>query len=70
MRMLAKQPIVVSVGTDPEPYEPLGRFDGKGAMVNPNPGRPEAAHLLEMKRRMTRVLLQPRVRLVREVLDM
>jgi hypothetical protein len=45
-------------------------FDGKGAVVSPDPDRPEAANLLEVERRMTRVLLPPRVRLVGEVLDM
>jgi len=68
--MLAKQPIVAGMGADPEPYEPAARFDGKGAVVSPDPDRPEAADLLEVERRMTRVLLQPRVRLIGEVLDM
>ena len=58
------------MGADPEPYEPVERFDGKGAVVSPDPGRPEAADFLEMERRMTRVLFQPRVRLIGEALDM
>jgi len=59
----------VGMGSDPEPYEPVARFDGKRAVVSPDPGRPEAADLLEVERGMTRVLLQPRVRLGGEVLD-
>jgi hypothetical protein len=58
------------VGADPEPYERVDRFDGEGPVVSPDPGRPEAADLLEVERRVTRVLLQPRVRLIGEVLDM
>ena len=27
MRLLAEQPIVVRMGTDPEPYEPVARLD-------------------------------------------
>ena len=69
MRLLAKQPVVVGMGADPEPHEPVGRFDGEGAVVTPDSGRPEAADLLEVKRGMTRVLLQSRVRLVGELLD-
>lgn len=67
---LRKQPIVVGMGAYPEPYEPVERFDGKGAVVSPDPDRPEAADLLEMERRMTRVSLQPRVRVICEVPDM
>lgn len=66
MPMLSKQPIVASMGADPEPYESVERFDGEGAVVSPDPGRPEAADPLEMERRMTRVLLQSRVRLICE----
>ena len=70
MRMLAEQPIVVRMGADPEPYESVGRFDCKRAVVSPHSHRPEAADLLEVERRVARVVLQPRVRLIGEVLDM
>jgi hypothetical protein len=38
MRLLAKQAIVVGMSADPEPYEAVERFDGKGTMVTPDPG--------------------------------
>jgi hypothetical protein len=44
-------------------------LDRQDAVVNPDPSGPEAANLLEMRRRMLRILLQPRVRLIGEVLD-
>ena len=58
------------MGADPEPYEAVERFDGKGAVVTPGPDRPEATDLLEVERWVTGVFLQPRVRLVGEVLNM
>ena len=67
MRLLAKQPIVVCMGTDPEPHEPVCRFDGESAVMSPDPSRPEAADLLEVKRRMPRILFEPRVRLIGEI---
>jgi hypothetical protein len=70
MRMLIEQPIVARMGADPEPYEPVDRFDGQGAVLNPHSHRPEAADLLEVERWVTGVFLQPRVRLVGQVLDM
>lgn len=36
MHFLAKQPVVVGMGADPEPYEPVFRFDGQGAVVGPH----------------------------------
>jgi hypothetical protein len=69
MRLSAKQPIVGCMGADPEPHEPVCRFDGESAVVSPDPSGPEAADLLEVKRWMPRVLLQTRVRLIGEVLD-
>ncbi len=54
--MLTKQMIVVSMGSEPESYERVDRFDGK-SVVSADPDRPEAANLLEMEGRVTRVLL-------------
>ena len=34
---LAEQPVVVRMGSDPEPYEPFCRFDREGAVVSPDP---------------------------------
>lgn len=46
------------MGADPEPYESVERFDGKGAVLCPDADGPEAADLLEVERRMTRGLLE------------
>ena len=70
MRFLTKQPIVVCMGADPKPDEPVCRFDRQFAVVSPDPSRPEAADLLEVKRWMLRILLQTRVRLIGEMLDL
>jgi hypothetical protein len=70
MRWLAEQPVVVCMGADPEPYKPVRRFDREGTVVSPDPSRPEAADLLEVKRRVARILFQTRVRLIGELLDL
>jgi len=69
VRSLAKQPVVIGMGADPEPHEPVFRFHGQGAVVGSNPSRPEATDLFEVERRVPRVLLQARVCLVGEILD-
>jgi hypothetical protein len=66
MRLLAKQTIVVSMATNPEPDEPVRRVDGQGSVVSADTHRPEATDLLEMKRGMPRILLQSRVGLIGE----
>ena len=66
MRLLAKQSIVVGMAANPEPDESVCRFDGEGAVVGANASRPEPADLLEVKRRMPGVLLQPCVGLIGE----
>ncbi|MBI2219059.1 MAG: hypothetical protein HYU51_17370 [Candidatus Rokubacteria bacterium] len=68
--MLAKQPIVVCMTADPEPDEAVGRFDRKRAVAPSNPSGPEAAELLELKRGMSRILLETRVRLIGELLHL
>jgi hypothetical protein len=69
MRLLAEQPIVVSMTADPEPYEPVRDLDRDGAIVSTDPDRPEATDPLEVKRWMTRVLLQAGIGLIGELLD-
>lgn len=69
MRSLIKQPVVIGMGADPKPHEPVFRFHGQGAVVGSNPSRPEATDLFEVERRVPRVLLQARVCLVGEALD-
>lgn len=70
IRKLAKQAIVVGMTADPEPYEAVGCLYREGAIVGPDPSRPEAAYLLEMKGRMTWVLFQARVGLVGKLLNL
>ena len=65
MRLLAKQPIVVGMATNPEPDEPIRCFYGQSAVVGADPSRPEPADPLEVKGRMPGVLLQARVGLIR-----
>lgn len=70
MRLLAKQPIVVGMTANPEPDVSVWRFDGQGAIVGADPGRPESADLPEAKRWMSRILLQACVRLIGELPDL
>ena len=64
--ILTKQPIVVGMAANPEPDEPVCRFDCESAVVSSDPSRPEPAALLEVKCGVPRVLLQARVRLIGE----
>jgi len=70
LRLLAKQAIVVGMAADPEPYESVGRLYREGAIVSPDPSRPEAADLLEVMGRMTWVSFQARVGLIGKLLDL
>jgi hypothetical protein len=67
MRLSAKQTIVVGMAANPEPDEAVERVDGQGSVVRADPGRPEAADLLEVNRRMPGILLQARVGLIGEI---
>lgn len=69
MRLLAKQPIIVCMRADPEPYEAVCCFDRQGAVVGTDANGPKAADLLEVKRWVPGVLLQAGVRLIGEVPD-
>ncbi len=66
MRLLAKQAIVVRVTADPEPQEPIARFDAQGTMVPADAHGPKAPDLLEVEGRMSRIMLQSRIRLICE----
>jgi hypothetical protein len=70
MRLLAKQAIVICMAADPEPHKTVRSFDRKCSIVAADPNRPEAADLLEMKRRVMRVLFQVRVGSIGEPLDL
>ena len=68
--LFAKQPIVVCVAADPEPHEAVSRFDRERAIVTPDPSGPEASNLLELKRGISRILLETLVRLIGECLHL
>lgn len=63
------QLVVVGVGTDPEPHESISDLDRESAMVTTHPGRPETPDLLEVKRRVSRVLFETLVCLIGELLN-
>ena len=65
--VLAKQTIIVGMTADPEPDESVGRLDSQGSIVSADPCGPEAADLLELKRRMPGILFQARVGLIGEI---
>ena len=67
---LAEQPIVVGVGPDPEPDEPVLYLDGEGSMSAPDPSGPNCAGLLEAQRGMPRILPEALERLVCEPLNL
>ncbi len=58
------------MAADPEPHEAVGRFDRERAVVTADPSGPEAANLLELKRRMSRISLEMRIRLIGELLHL
>jgi hypothetical protein len=47
--LLAKQPIIVGMGSDPEPHEVAAGFDSESTMVDADSRRPEPADLLEVQ---------------------
>ena len=55
------------MNANPEPDEPVGRFDGQGPVVSADPCRPKPTDLLEVKGGMPRILLQARVGLIGEI---
>lgn len=64
---LAEKLVVLRVGVDPEPNQPVGRFNGECPMMRTNAGRPEATHLPHAKRRMPQISFHVRKRLVRKL---
>jgi len=55
--LLTKQSIVIGMAANPEPDESVRCFDCEGAIVSADAGRPNPAYLLEVKRRVSRILL-------------
>ena len=68
--MFAKRPIVVCVVADPEPHEAVRRFDCERTVVTSDPSGPKAPNLLELKRRISRIVLETLVRLIGECLHL
>jgi hypothetical protein len=56
--VLIEQPVVLRVTAYPEPDEAVVDLDGKSALATPYPRRPDVSGLLEVKRWMTRVLVE------------
>jgi hypothetical protein len=52
---------------NPEPDQPVRCFDRESAVVSADTSGPKSADLLEVKRRVPRILLQARVRLIGEI---
>jgi hypothetical protein len=57
-RGLGDDPIVVGVGPDPEPEEPVRCVDRQGTIVRSDSDRMESAYGLEMQRRVTGISLE------------
>lgn len=57
------------MGANPEPHEPISDLDRESAVLTADPSRPETPNLLEVKRRVTRVLFETLVGLIGELLD-
>ena len=51
----ADEGVVFRVGSDPEPEHSVGRLDTDRAVMQAHTNRPEPTHLLEVKRRMSRI---------------
>jgi hypothetical protein len=54
----ADQPVVLSVGANPEPEVALIHLDGQRTMAQTDAHRPVTSDLLELQRRMTRITFQ------------
>ncbi len=57
------------MGANPKPHQPISGLYSECAMVAAHPDRPEALDLLEVERRVTWILFETVVGLVREFLD-
>jgi hypothetical protein len=61
--------IVISMGTNPYPYDTLYSFFSYCPITNAYPSRPIRAHFLQSNRRMARVILQKRKVFVGQILN-
>jgi len=67
--LLADDSLILRMRANLKPDEPICSFDGEGSIVQPNSGGPESPDLLEMYRRMLRILFRELEALVGERLD-
>lgn len=65
-----EQPIILSMRADPKPFDRIAPDHGQSSIVVPHPCRPEFAHLLEMKRRMSWITHPQSEIFVREFSDL
>ncbi len=56
--VLADDAIILGVGSDPEPKNPIRGVDGECPVVHPDSHRVKATHSLEVERRMARIGLE------------
>ena len=64
--MLADDFVVVTVGSDPDPQNPIVDFRTQGSVMRANPDRPQFTETFEMKRRMLRIALEEEIVLIRK----
>ena len=55
---LANNAVVFCMSSDPKPKKAIRYFDRESAVVQPDARRPDRIELLELKRRMSRVLFR------------
>ena len=68
-RGLADEAIIFGVIADPEPQDSAFDINAEGAMVKADAARPKPAHALELQRRVTRIIIEKAVLLIRQALD-
>lgn len=68
-RGLADEAIIFGVIADPEPQDSAFDINAEGAMVKADAARPKPAHALELQRRVTRIIFEKAVLLIRQALD-
>ena len=64
--MLADDFVVLAVGSDPDPQNPIIDFRTERSVMSANPHRPEFTETFEMKGRMLRIALEKKMFVVRE----
>jgi hypothetical protein len=65
---LADEAIIFGVIADPEPQDSVLDINAERAMVTADSARPKPAHPLELKGRVTRIIFEKAIFLVRQML--